>query len=318
MGCNPNISHLKLDYNPFTNHLLTSWDIQVYPLFKGYPLIWQRGWNHQLVTDDFGGLFPSLFSQGKLFGSSNPFDWMELISLQGKTNFFEKRVTWDLTKKQREEGKTFRLHSGGTAIFVGYTTRVKNTLCLCCFFVGPMMADSLQIDLDLQICRWCTSNHTRTDHDLDPLQHEPYEHHLLYLFVTWSEGSRANKLRSREVAKIHPYCWWKKSCSSWIPVDMENIPWFTGSFIHIPRVCGGISSINSITEHVFFYIFLNTNLGYHDDTTSGQKEWHLYLQDHLNNIQAIYKYLLPLFGVALCFQAHFLINPRKNNTLMKL
>jgi len=28
----------------------------------------------------------------KLFGSNNPFDWMELISLQGKTNFFEKRV----------------------------------------------------------------------------------------------------------------------------------------------------------------------------------------------------------------------------------
>merc|ERR1711997_1206768 len=28
----------------------------------------------------------------KLFGSGNPFDWMELISLQGKTNFFEKRV----------------------------------------------------------------------------------------------------------------------------------------------------------------------------------------------------------------------------------
>merc|ERR1711976_1059167 len=28
----------------------------------------------------------------KLFGSANPFDWMELLSLQGKTNFFEKRV----------------------------------------------------------------------------------------------------------------------------------------------------------------------------------------------------------------------------------
>jgi ribonucleoside-diphosphate reductase subunit M2 len=28
----------------------------------------------------------------KIFGASNPFDWMELISLQGKTNFFEKRV----------------------------------------------------------------------------------------------------------------------------------------------------------------------------------------------------------------------------------
>ncbi|GER38910.1 ribonucleoside-diphosphate reductase small chain [Striga asiatica] len=29
---------------------------------------------------------------GKLYGVANPFDWMELISLQGKTNFFEKRV----------------------------------------------------------------------------------------------------------------------------------------------------------------------------------------------------------------------------------
>jgi len=28
----------------------------------------------------------------KLYNSSNPFDWMEIISLQGKTNFFEKRV----------------------------------------------------------------------------------------------------------------------------------------------------------------------------------------------------------------------------------
>lgn len=28
----------------------------------------------------------------KHFGAKNPFDWMELISLQGKTNFFEKRV----------------------------------------------------------------------------------------------------------------------------------------------------------------------------------------------------------------------------------
>merc|ERR1712079_655030 len=28
----------------------------------------------------------------KIFNASNPFDWMELISLQGKTNFFEKRV----------------------------------------------------------------------------------------------------------------------------------------------------------------------------------------------------------------------------------
>lgn len=28
-----------------------------------------------------------------IFNSTNPFDWMELISLQGKTNFFERRVS---------------------------------------------------------------------------------------------------------------------------------------------------------------------------------------------------------------------------------
>ena len=35
-----------------------------------------------------------LFSLGvsKLYNSANPFDWMDMISLQGKTNFFEKRV----------------------------------------------------------------------------------------------------------------------------------------------------------------------------------------------------------------------------------
>ena len=29
----------------------------------------------------------------KEFNSSNPFDFMDMISLQGKTNFFEKRVS---------------------------------------------------------------------------------------------------------------------------------------------------------------------------------------------------------------------------------
>jgi len=28
----------------------------------------------------------------KVYNAKNPFDWMELISLRGKTNFFEKRV----------------------------------------------------------------------------------------------------------------------------------------------------------------------------------------------------------------------------------
>jgi ribonucleoside-diphosphate reductase subunit M2 len=28
----------------------------------------------------------------KLYNTTNPFDWMDMISLQGKTNFFERRV----------------------------------------------------------------------------------------------------------------------------------------------------------------------------------------------------------------------------------
>jgi len=33
-----------------------------------------------------------MFGLEKYYQSVNPFDWMELISIQGKTNFFEKRV----------------------------------------------------------------------------------------------------------------------------------------------------------------------------------------------------------------------------------
>ena len=29
----------------------------------------------------------------KVFNATNPFEWMTMISLQGKTNFFEKRVS---------------------------------------------------------------------------------------------------------------------------------------------------------------------------------------------------------------------------------
>lgn len=28
----------------------------------------------------------------KIYSATNPFDWMDMISLEGKTNFFEKRV----------------------------------------------------------------------------------------------------------------------------------------------------------------------------------------------------------------------------------
>merc|ERR1712160_31397 len=53
------------------------------------------GMNSELMTRYIEFVADRLLSalgHTKLFGSTNPFDWMELISLQGKTNFFEKRV----------------------------------------------------------------------------------------------------------------------------------------------------------------------------------------------------------------------------------
>jgi len=47
----------------------------------------------------------------KVYGASNPFDFMEMISLQGKTNFFEKRVG-DYQKSgvlNSQESKSFSL-----------------------------------------------------------------------------------------------------------------------------------------------------------------------------------------------------------------
>merc|ERR1712056_24149 len=53
------------------------------------------GMNNELMTRYIEFVADRLLTalgHNKLFGSTNPFDWMELISLQGKTNFFEKRV----------------------------------------------------------------------------------------------------------------------------------------------------------------------------------------------------------------------------------
>ena len=42
-----------------------------------------------------------------IYGAKNPFDWMENISLEGKTNFFEKRVG-DYSKHMMAEGDSIR------------------------------------------------------------------------------------------------------------------------------------------------------------------------------------------------------------------
>jgi len=53
------------------------------------------GMNNELMTRYIEFVADRLLTalgHPKLYNATNPFDWMELISLQGKTNFFEKRV----------------------------------------------------------------------------------------------------------------------------------------------------------------------------------------------------------------------------------
>merc|ERR1712004_271620 len=53
------------------------------------------GMNSELMTRYIEFVADRLLTalgHSKVYNVSNPFDWMELISLQGKTNFFEKRV----------------------------------------------------------------------------------------------------------------------------------------------------------------------------------------------------------------------------------
>merc|ERR1711903_196306 len=72
------------------------------------------GMNSELMTRYIEFVADRLLTalgHSKLFGSTNPFDWMELISLQGKTNFFEKRVgeyqKAGVMTSGQEEGKGF-------------------------------------------------------------------------------------------------------------------------------------------------------------------------------------------------------------------
>merc|ERR1712151_1061037 len=75
------------------------------------------GMNNELMTRYIEFVADRLLTalgHSNLFNSSNPFDWMELISLQGKTNFFEKRVgeyqkAGVMTTTTTEEVKGFAL-----------------------------------------------------------------------------------------------------------------------------------------------------------------------------------------------------------------
>ena len=63
------------------------------------------GMNNQLMTQYIEFIADRLclqFGYDKIYNSANPFDWMEMISIEGKTNFFEKRVgEYALAKKEQ-------------------------------------------------------------------------------------------------------------------------------------------------------------------------------------------------------------------------
>jgi ribonucleoside-diphosphate reductase subunit M2 len=71
------------------------------------------GMNSQLMTQYIQFVADRLSVQlgyDKIYNVSNPFSWMELISLQSKTNFFDKRVSdYALATKVKNEEDIFEL-----------------------------------------------------------------------------------------------------------------------------------------------------------------------------------------------------------------
>ena len=43
----------------------------------------------------------------KIYNQANPFDFMEMISMEGKTNFFEKRVGDYSLSREQKDGAAF-------------------------------------------------------------------------------------------------------------------------------------------------------------------------------------------------------------------
>jgi len=65
------------------------------------------GMNSQMMTQYIQFVADRLCLQlgyKKIYNTANPFDWMELISLEGKTNFFERKVSdYSLANKQTDD-----------------------------------------------------------------------------------------------------------------------------------------------------------------------------------------------------------------------
>lgn len=92
----------------------------------------------------------------KHWNATNPFDWMEIISLQGKTNFFEKRVgeyqksgEWRLGQlvQQRSEGRRgIGLCRQGNSFIINDREHIHQV---------PTYVESLAYSLPLSY--WCCS-----------------------------------------------------------------------------------------------------------------------------------------------------------------
>jgi ribonucleotide reductase beta subunit family protein with ferritin-like domain len=76
---------------------IVEWAVEIECGFVREALPWElRGMNAELMQDYVEYCADILLQQlgyAKRWHTPNPFDWMEAISLQGKTNFFEKKVT---------------------------------------------------------------------------------------------------------------------------------------------------------------------------------------------------------------------------------
>ena len=90
------------------------------------------GMNNKLMTEYIEFVADRLlqmFKIEKVYNTKNPFDWMELISVQGKTNFFEKRVgEYEYAENQID-------FDADNRTYIFFTLRV-NLLCLHCALLG--------------------------------------------------------------------------------------------------------------------------------------------------------------------------------------
>ena len=108
-------SHLRRKLSPETIYSIISEAVAIEKRFISESLpVELIGMNSHLMTQYIEFVADRLiFTLGyeKLYQTHNPFEWMEMISIQGKTNFFEKRVS-EYQKSgvlAKKEEKEFRL-----------------------------------------------------------------------------------------------------------------------------------------------------------------------------------------------------------------